>query len=151
MLCKITFRLSAFMSVSVLKKSIPAILFQRYCKVNNIFRSYNNFAKFALLGLLGLTGCSGQEIYVYEKLPEVSECRRYKDYWTVSACNRKHQIILSKKLNDAFQNTIYRLNRKFYQGKRRCKETAYRIAPAGCYINHLPIRGNLPTIGKTKD
>ncbi len=31
------------------------------------------------------------------------------------------------------------------------KETAYRIAPAGCYINHLPIRGNLPTIGKTKD
>ena len=103
------------------------------------------------MGLLGLTGCSVQEVYVYEKLPEVSDCRRYKDYWTVRACNRKHQIILSKKLNDAFQTTNYRLGRKFNQGKRRCKEMAYRSAPAGCYINHLPIRGNLPTIGKTKD
>jgi len=151
MLCKITFRLSAFMSVSTLKKRNPAIFFRRDFKVNNIFRRYNNFAKFALLGLLVLTGCSGQEVYVYEKLPEVSECRRYKDYWTVSACNRKHQIILSEKLNGAIQITNYRLSRKFNQGKRRCKETAYRGAPAGCYINHLPIRGNLPTVGKTSD
>jgi len=151
MLCKITFRLSAFISVSALNKSNPTIFSRRYFKVNNIFRSYNNFAKFALLGLLGLTGCSGQEVYVYQKLPEVSECRRYKDYWTVSACNRKHQIILSEKLDGAIQTTNYRLSRKFNQGKRRCKATAYRGAPSGCYINHLPIRGNLPTVGKTSD
>ena len=101
--------------------------------------------------LLGLTGCSGPEVYVYEKLPEVSECRRYKDYWTVNECNRKHQIILNEKLNAAIQTTNYRLHRKFNQGKRRCKEMAYRGAPAGCYINHLPIRRNQPTVGKTTD
>jgi hypothetical protein len=139
------------MSVSALNKRSSKKFFQRDFKVKNIFRSYNNCSKFALLGLLGLTGCSGQEVYVYEKLPEVSECRRYKDYWTVSACNHKHQIILSEKLNAAIQTTNYRLRRKFNQGKRRCKATAYRGAPDGCYINHLPIRGNLPTVGKTTD
>ncbi|MFL2737475.1 MAG: hypothetical protein ACJ0DJ_01685 [bacterium] len=101
--------------------------------------------------LISFNGCSGQEVYVYEKLPEVSECRRYKNYWTINACNRKHQIILSEKLNDAIQTTNYRLSRKFNQGKRRCKERAFRSAPAGCYINHLPIRENLPTVGKTTD
>ena len=139
------------MSISVLNKKSPAKFFRRDFKVQNIYRSYNNFVIFALLGLLGLPSCSGQEVYVYERLPEVSECRRHKDYWTVSACNRKHQIILSEKLNAAIQTTNYRLSRKFNQGKRRCKDTAYRGAPAGCYINHLPIRGNLPTVGKTTD
>ena len=139
------------MSISILNKKSPAKFFRVGFMVQNIFRNYNNFAKFALLGLLGLPGCSGQEVYVYEKLPEVSECRRYKDYWTVTACNRKHQIILSEKLNAAIQTTNYRLSRKFNQGKRRCKVTTYRGAPAGCYINHLPIRGNLPTVGKTTD
>ena len=113
--------------------------------------SYNNFAKFTLFVLLGFTGCSGQEVFVYERLPEVSECRRYKDYWSVSICNRKHQIILSEKINAAIQTTNYQLHRKFNQGKRRCKDAAYSSAPAGCYINHLPIRGNLPTVGKTID
>jgi len=139
------------MSILVLIKKSPAKFFRRDFKVQNIYRSYNNFVIFALLGLLGLPSCSGQEVYVYEKLPEVSECRRYKDYWTVRACNRKHQIILSEKLNAAIQTTNYRLSRKFNQGKRRCKEKTYRGAPAGCYINHLPIRGNLPTVGKTID
>ena len=151
MLCKITFKLSAFMPLSVLNKRSPAKFSLREFKVQNIFRSYHNFSKFALWGLLVLPGCSGQEVYVYEKLPEVSECRRYKDYWTVRACNRKHQIFLSEKLNAAIQTTNYRLSRKFNQGKRRCKEKTYRGAPAGCYINHLPIRGNLPTVGKTTD
>ena len=101
--------------------------------------------------LISLTGCRGQEVYVHEKHPEVSECRRYKNYWTINACNRKHQLILSKKLNNVIRETNFRLSRKFNQGKSRCKEPTYRIAPAGCYINHLPIRGNLPTVGKTID
>ena len=29
------------------------------------------------LGAIVLAGCSSQEVYVYEKLPEASECRRY--------------------------------------------------------------------------
>ena len=139
------------MSVSALNKRKPDNFFQRDFKFQNIFRNYNNCAKFALFCLLGLTGCSEQEVYVYEKLPEVSECRRYKDYWTVRSCNRKHQIILSEKLNAAIQSTNYQLRRKFNHGRGRCKELAYRRAPAGCYINHLPIRGNLPTVGKTTD
>ena len=103
------------------------------------------------LGLIFLTGCTSQGIYVYEKLPEFTECRQYTDYWSVSACNRKHQIILSEKLNGAMRITNYRLSRKFNQGNRRCKEMSYRSAPAGCNINHLPISGNLPTVGKTTD
>ena len=131
---------------SKLKRAI-----RRENKFQVSFMTLKIFAIVAILGLILLSGCSGQEIYVYEKLPEVSECRRFKDYWTVSACNRKHQIILSEKLNGAIGITNYRLSRKFNQGARRCKETKYRRAPAGCYINHLPIRGNLPTVGKTSD
>ena len=151
MLCKITFRLSAIIFFSVLKKCNLLIFCRLFFKVQSIFTINNNFAKFSLLTLISFNGCSGQEVYVYEKLPEVSECRRYKNYWTINACNRKHQIILSEKLNNAIQTTNYRLSRKFNQGKRRCKERAFRSAPAGCYINHLPIRENLPTVGKTTD
>ncbi len=97
-----------------------------------------------------LTGCSSQEVYVYEKLPEYSECRRYTDYWTVSACNRKQQIITNKKLKSAMRKTTYRLSRKYNQGDK-CKEKKYRAAPAGCYISHLPSRVNLPVFGKTAD
>ena len=50
-----------------------------------------------------LAGCSSQEVYVYEKLPESSECRRYTDYWTVSACNRKHQIKMNEKLDSVIR------------------------------------------------
>ena len=73
------------------------------------------------LGAVGLTGCYSQEVYVYEKLPEFSECRRCTDYRSVSVCNHKHQIILSKKLNSAMRTTVYRLNRKYNQ-RDRCKE-----------------------------
>ena len=59
------------------------------------------------LGAVGLTGCSSQEVYVYEKLPEFSECRRYTDYRSVSVCNHKHQIILSKKLNSYFRHLLF--------------------------------------------
>ena len=108
------------------------------------------FAIVAILGLILLSGCSGQEIYVYEKLPEVSECRRYKDYWTVSACNRKHQIKMNEKLDSVIRTTNYRLSRKYNQ-MDKCKERKYRSAPQGCYISHLPSRANLPTFGKTVD
>ena len=139
------------MYLSVLKKCVSVIFCRKCFKVQNMFTSNKNFTTFALLTLILFNGCSGREVYVYEKLPEVSECRRYKNYWTINACNRKHQIILSEKLNGAIQTTNYRLSRKFNQGKRRCKERAFRSAPARCYINHLPIHVNLPTVGKTTD
>ena len=68
-----------------------------------------------------LAGCSSQEVYVYEKLPEASECRRYTDYWTVSACNRKHRIKMNEKLESVIreqptiisaENTIRGINVK---------------------------------------
>ena len=59
------------------------------------------------LGAVGLTGCSSQEVYVYEKLPEFNECRRYTDYWSVSVCNHKHRIILSKKINSYFRHLLF--------------------------------------------
>ena len=130
---------------------MPTIKMLRKRKFQITFKTLKYLAKVLVLGMIILTGCSGQKIYVYEKLPEVSECRRYTDYWTVSACNREHQIILSEKLNGVIGITNYRLSRKFNQGRRRCKETKYRGAPAGCYINHLPSRVNLPTFGKTTD
>ena len=101
--------------------------------------------------VLTITGCKSQGIFVYEKLPEASECRRHKDYISVGKCNRKYQVILSEEINEAINTTGHRLSRKFNQGRRRCKENTYRIAPAGCYVNHLPILTNLPTVGKTKD
>ncbi|MBS1255522.1 MAG: hypothetical protein MAG581_01330 [Deltaproteobacteria bacterium] len=103
-----------------------------------------------LLGAIVLSGCSEQKVYVYEKLPEANECRRYTDYFKISDCNRKHHFIMSKKLYRAMQITNYRLRRKFNQ-KDKCKEKTYRPAPAGCYVTHLPSRANIPTFGKTAD
>ena len=102
------------------------------------------------LGAIVLAGCSSQEVYVYEKLPVASECRRYTDYWTVSACNRKHQIKMNEKLESVIQTTNYRLSRKYNQ-RDKCKERKYRSAPQGCYISHLQSRANHPTFGKTAD
>ena len=68
-----------------------------------------------------MTVCSSQEVYVYEKLPEFSECRRCAVYRSVSVCNQMKQIILSKKLNSAMRTTVYRLNRKYNQ-RDRCKK-----------------------------
>ena len=120
--------------------------------MNHNFQIRHKFSvNFIVFIALTITGCKSQGIFVYEKLPEVSECRRHKNYISVRKCNREHQVILSEKLNKAINITERRLSRKFNQGKRRCKENAYRIAPAGCYVNHLPILTNLPTVGKTKD
>jgi hypothetical protein len=102
------------------------------------------------LGAIVLAGCSSQEVYVYEKLPEASECSRYTDYWTVSACNRKHQNKMNEKLDSVIRITNYRLSRKYNQ-RDKCKERKYRSAPQGCHIGHLPSRANLPTFGKTAD
>ena len=102
------------------------------------------------LGAIVLAGCSSQEVYVYEKLPEASECSRYTDYWTVSACNRKNQIKMNEKLDSVIRITNYRLSRKYNQ-RDKCKERKYRSVPQGCYISHLPSRANLPTFGKTED
>jgi len=84
------FRLSAFMFVFVFKRKKLKRAIRRENKFQVSFMTLKIFAIVAILGLILLSGCSGQEIYVYEKLPEVSECRRFKDYWTVSACNRKN-------------------------------------------------------------
>ena len=52
---------------------------------------YNRVINFAistaLLASIVLSGCSGQKVYVYEKIPETSECRRYTEYFQVSKCN----------------------------------------------------------------
>jgi len=105
---------------------------------------------FFALGAIVLAGCSSQEVYVYEKLPEAGECRSYTDFWTVSACNRKHQIKMNEKLDSVIRTTNYRLSRKYNQ-RDKCKERKYRSAPQGCYISPLPSRANLPTFGKTAD
>ena len=102
------------------------------------------------LGAIVLAGCSSQEVYVYEKLPEASECRRYTDYWTVSACNRKHQNKMNEKLESVIRTTNYYLSRKYNQ-KDKCKERRNLYTPVGCYVSHLPSRANLPTVGKTAD
>ena len=102
------------------------------------------------IGAIALLGCTSQEVYVYEKLPEASECRRHTDYWTVSACNRKHQIKMNEKLESVIRTTNYHLSRKYNQ-RDKCKERKYRSASQGCYISHLPSRANLPTFGKTAD
>ena len=119
--------------------------------------SYKNkfgMLKFApivfFLGATVLAGCPSQGIYVYEKLPEASECRRYTDYWTVSACNRKHQIKMNEKLDSVIRTTNYRLSRKYNQ-RDKCKERKYLSAPQGCNTSHHPSRANLPTFGKTAD
>ena len=110
-----------------------------------------NFAiSTALLVAIVLSGCSGQKVYVYEKIPEASECRRYTEYFQVSNCNLKHYFTMSKKLYRAIQITNYRLKRKFNQ-KIKCTEKNNRPIPTGCYVTHLPSRFNLPTYGKTAD
>ena len=110
-----------------------------------------NFAiSTALLASITLSGCFGQRIYVYEKIPEANECRRYTEYFQVSKCNRKHHFSMSKKLYRAIQTTNYRLKKKFNQ-KVKCTQKNNRPVPTGCYETHLPSRFNLPTYGKTTD
>ena len=115
------------------------------------FYTLINFAiSTALLSAIVLSGCSGQKVYVYEKIPEANECRRYTEYFQVSNCNRKHHFAMSKKLYRAIQITNYRLKRKFNQ-KVKCTEKNNRPIPTGWYETHLPPRFNLPTFGKTAD
>ena len=82
-------------------------LYRQEVIVKTDFRVLIILAFVVFLGAVGLTGCSSQEVYVYEKLPEFSECRRYTDYWSVSVCNHKHQIILSEKINSYFRHLLF--------------------------------------------
>ena len=110
-----------------------------------------NFAiSTALLASIVLSGCFGQRFYVYEKIPEANECRRYTEYFQVSKCNHKHHFTMSKKLYRANQITNYQLKKKFNQ-KIKCTQKYNRPIPTGCYEIHLPSRFNLPTHGKTAD
>ncbi len=95
-------------------------------------------------------GCAQQSVYVYEKIPEFSECRQYTDYWAVSACNRKHQMQLSDQLTGVLRKSVHRLNRKYNQGDR-CYYQTYRPVPTGCDISPIPRRGNIPAYGKTSN
>ena len=52
-----------------------------------------------------IAGCFLQEIYVYEKIPEKSECYRFKDYNDVKYCDLKHKIILNERLNKVINST----------------------------------------------
>ena len=115
------------------------------------YNSVINFAiSTALLASIVLSGCSGQRVYVYEKIPEANECRRYTEYFQVSKCNRKHHFAMSKKLYRAIQTTNYRLKKKFNQ-KVKCTQKNNRPVPTACYETHLPSRFNPPTYGKTAD
>jgi len=82
-------------------------LFRQKVLVETDFRALIFWVFVVFLGAIGLIGCSSQEVYVYEKLPEFSECRRYTDYWSVSVCNHKHQIILSKKIDSYFRHLLF--------------------------------------------
>ena len=117
---------------------------------NKSFRMLKFMIIVFYLGTISLISCSTQDVYVYEKLPKASQCRRYTDYWKVNACNRKHQLILNKKLSNVMRTTHHRLSRKYNQ-KDKCKIRKYRYTPEGCYVSHLPSRANLPTVGKTSD
>ena len=125
-----------------------------YQKITTGKMKYNPLVNFvistALLASIVLSGCSGQRIYVYEKIPEANECRRYTEYFQVSKCNRKHHFVMSKKLFRAIQTTNNRLKKKFNQ-KVKCTQKNNRPIPTGCYETHLPSRFNLPTYGKTAD
>ena len=110
-----------------------------------------NFAiSIALSASIVLSGCFGQRVYVYEKIPEANECRRYSEYFQVSKCNRKHHFTMSKKLYRAIQTTNYNFKNKFNQ-KVKCTQKNNRPIPTACYETHLPSRFNLPTYGKTAD
>ena len=125
-----------------------------YQKITTGKMKYNHLINFvistALLASIVLSGCSGQRVYVYEKIPEANECRRYTEYFQVSKCNRKHHFVMSKKLFRAIQTTNNRLKKKFNQ-KVKCTQKNNRPIPTGCYETHLPSRFNLPTYGKTAD
>ena len=125
-----------------------------YQKITTGKMKYNPLINFviptALLASIVLSGCSGQRVYVYEKIPEANECRRYTEYFQVSKCNRKHHFVMSKKLFRAIQTTNNRLKKKFNQ-KVKCTQKNNRPVPTGCYETHLPSRFNLPTYGKTAD
>ena len=110
-----------------------------------------NFASSTvLLASIALSGCFGQRIYVYEKIPEANECRRYTEYFQVSKCNRKHHFTLNKKLYRVIETTNFQLKKKFNQ-KVKCTQKNNRPIPTACYESHLPSRYNLPTYGKTAD
>ena len=142
-----TFKLSALIMITGMKK----ILYQ---KITTGKMKYNPLINFvistALLALIFLSGCSGRRVYVYEKIPEANECRRYTEYFQVSKCNRKHHFTMSKKLYRAIQTTNYNLKKKFNQ-KVKCTQKNNRPIPTACYETHLPSRFNLPTYGKTAD
>ena len=134
------------MNSNIYSKSIKTELSRN--KIN--FRMLKFVLTVFPLGIIVLAGCFSQEVYVYEKLPQASQCRRYTDYWKVNACNLKHRIIMNEKLNNVIKKTNYHLNRKYNQ-KDKCKQRNFRYTPAGCYVSHLPSRSNLPTFGKTVD
>ena len=146
MLCKMTFKLSALIMIPGMKK----ILYQQI-KAGKKINPVINFAiSTALLASIVLSGCSGRMVYVYEKIPEANECRRYTEYFQVSKCNRKHHFTMSKKLYRAIQTTNFNLKKKFNQ-KVKCTQKNNRPIPTACYETHLPSRFNLPTYGKTAD
>ena len=147
MLCKMTFKLSALIMILGMKKTFISKLKLEKIKYNAVI----NFAiSTALLASILLSGCFGQRVYVYEKIPEANECRRYTEYFQVSKCNRKHHFTMSKKLYRAIQTTNYNLKKKFNQ-KVKCTQKNNRPIPTACYETHLPSRFNLPTYGKTAD
>ena len=147
MLCKMTFKLSALIMITGTKKTFISKL-----KLEKIkYKPVINFAiSTVLLSSILLSGCFGQRVYVYEKIPEANECRRYTEYFQVSKCNRKHHFTMSKKLYRAIQTTNYNLKKKFNQ-KVKCTQKNNRPIPTACYETHLPSRFNLPTYGKTAD
>ena len=103
-----------------------------------------------LLASIIMSGCSKNKVYVYEKIPEASECRRYTEYFQVSKCNLKHHFATNKKLYRTIQINNHQIKRKFNQ-KVKCTHKNNRPVPTGCYVPHLPTRFNLPTHGKTPD
>ena len=104
----------------------------------------------ALLISFIISSCSGQKVYVYEKIPEASECRRYIEYFEVSKCNLKHHFSTNKNLNKTIQINNHQIKRKFNQ-KVKCTDKNNRPVPTACYVPHLPSRFNLPTHVKTPD
>ena len=104
----------------------------------------------ALLASVIMSGCSRQKVYVYEKIPEASECRRYTEYFQVSKCNLKHHFSTNKKLYRTIQINNHQIKRKFNQ-KVKCTDKNNRPVPIGCYMPQPPSRFNLPTHGKTPD
>tara|TARA_B100001559_G_scaffold304342_1_gene293718 strand:- start:297 stop:650 length:354 start_codon:yes stop_codon:yes gene_type:complete len=103
-----------------------------------------------LLAQIVMSACSRQKVYVYEKIPEASECRRYTEYFQVSKCNLKHHFSTNKKLYRTIQINNHQVKRKFNQ-KVKCTDKNNRPVPSACYVPHLPSRFNLPTHGKTPD